>query len=190
MLPDWPDIKEEIARAFMRHAAEKVRQRSVAGIVVAIPVHEGHGHFIQRADGNTEERAFERADAEVAIPADAIKSESLGDIFNRMEPIIETLAGATSQTMFKVMEEGTRAVGNEVNAGGQPLSAELILEAWEKVHIDFDAAGQPQWPTMVIGPMLQDRLISELTRLDSDPELRRRRDTLVMRKREEWRARE
>jgi NADPH-dependent 2,4-dienoyl-CoA reductase/sulfur reductase-like enzyme len=76
MLPDWPDIKEEIARAFMRHAAERVRQRSVAGIAVAVPVHEGHGHFTQHADGRTEERAFERAGAEVAIPADAIKSES------------------------------------------------------------------------------------------------------------------
>jgi hypothetical protein len=107
-----------------------------------------------------------------------------------MEPIIETLAGAASQTMFKVMEEGTRAVGNEINADGQPLTAELILEGWEKIHIDFDTAGQPQWPTMVIGPMLQDRMITELTRLDSDPDLRRRRDTLLMQKREEWRARE
>jgi hypothetical protein len=36
MLPDWPDLKEEIVRAFMRHAAVRVRQRSVAGMVVAV----------------------------------------------------------------------------------------------------------------------------------------------------------
>src|SRR6266446_6633819 len=118
MLPDWPDLKEEIVRAFMRNAAARVRQRSVAGIVVAVPVHEGHGHFIQRGDGSTEERPFEQAGAEAVIPADAIKSESLDDIFTRMEPMIETLAGATSRTMLKVMEEGIRAVGNEIDGGG------------------------------------------------------------------------
>jgi hypothetical protein len=107
-----------------------------------------------------------------------------------MEPMIETLAGATSRTMLKVMEEGIRAVGNEIDGGGQPLSAELILDAWEKVHIDFEGDGRPQWPTIVIHPSQQARLITELTRLDSDPELNRRRETLLIRKREEWRARE
>jgi hypothetical protein len=68
------------SRAFMRCLAARVRQRSVAGIVVAVPVHEGHRHFVERADGSTEERPFERAGAEVSIPADAVASESLADI--------------------------------------------------------------------------------------------------------------
>jgi hypothetical protein len=190
MLPDWPDLKEEIVRAFMRHAAARVRQRSVAGIVVAVPVHEGHGHFTRREDGSTEERPFERAGAEVAIHAEAIKSESLSDIFTRMEPMIETLAGATSQNMLKVMEEGIRAVGNEIDGGGRPLSAELILDAWEKVRMDFDSNGQAQWPTIMIHPSQQVGLIAELSRLDSDPELHSRREALLIRKREEWRDRE
>ena len=90
--------------------------------------------------------------------------------------MIETLAGATSRTMLKVMEEGIRAVGNEIDGGGQPLSAELILDAWEKVHIDFECDGRPQWPTIMIHPSQQARLIAELSRLDADPELRGRRE--------------
>jgi len=34
--------------------------------------------------------------------------------------MIETLAGATSRTMLKVMEEGIRAVGNEIDAEDSP----------------------------------------------------------------------
>jgi hypothetical protein len=107
-----------------------------------------------------------------------------------MEPMSETLAGTTSRTMLKVVEERTRAVGNEIDGGGRPLSAELILDAWEKVQIDFDSDGGPQWPTIVVHPTQKDRLIAELSRLDFDLELRRRREALLTRKREEWRARE
>ena len=56
------------------------------------------------------------------------------------------------------------------------MSAELILDAWEKVHIDFECDGRPQWPTIMIHPSQQARLIAELSRLDADPELRGRRE--------------
>jgi Ser/Thr protein kinase RdoA (MazF antagonist) len=190
MLPDWPDPKEEILHAFMRHTAERVRQRSIAGMVVAVPVHEGYGHFIERADGTTEERLFERTGAELAIPADAITSESLADMLGRMQPVIESLASATSQTMLNVMEEGIRAVGNEIEAGGRPISAELVLEALERVQMDFNQEGRPQWPTIMIHPSQEARLTAELARIDADPELRQRGEALLVRKREEWRDRE
>jgi hypothetical protein len=190
MLPDWPDLKDEVSRAFMRRLAARVRQRSVGGIVVAVPVHEGQGHFIERADGSTEERPFERAGAEVSIPADAIANESLADMLTRMEPMIESLARSTSQTMLRTMEESIRSVGNEIDAAGRPLTAELIIEALDRVQIEFDSAGRPEWPTIMIHPSQQALVARELARLDNDPELNARATGVLARKREEWRARE
>jgi len=189
MLPDWPSPKREIVRALMRHVRVRVEDRSITGIATS-PVHEGHGTSIHRADGTVDERPFERAGAEIAIPVEAIETESLQGIFDRMDGIIDTLARAKSEALFRTVGEATRAAGTATNAGGQPITAELLLQAWEKLNIDFRANGQPQWPTTVIHRSQQDRFIVERARLESEPMLRQQLIELINRKREEWIARE
>jgi len=189
MLPDWPSPKREIVRALMRHVRARVEDRSIAGIATS-PVHEGHGTSMRRADGSVDERPFERAGAEIEIPVEAIATESLQGIFDRMDGIIDTLARAKSEALFRTVEEATRAAGTATDAGGRPITAELLLQAWEKMHIDFRANGQPQWPTIVIPPNQQDRFIVECARFKSEPMLRQQLVELINRKREEWIARE
>lgn len=50
------------------------------------------------------------------------------------------------------------AAGTATNAGGQKLSHKLIRESFEKMQINFDAAGQPIMPTMVMHPDMLKQL--------------------------------
>jgi hypothetical protein len=110
-------------------------------------------------------------------------------MYSRMGPILDSLARAQGAHIFKVMEEGIRSVGNEVDGGGQPMRAELILTAFDRVLMDFDK-GQPIWPTIVIPPAAQAKAAAELARIETDPALRQRLITIVEKKRAEYLARE
>jgi len=50
------------------------------------------------------------------------------------------------------------AAGTATDAGGQKLSRKLIQESFEKMQINFDAAGQPIMPTIVVHPDMLKQL--------------------------------
>jgi len=105
-------------------------------------------------------------------------------------PVSTEIGAKMAKHMFQTIEAGVKSVGNELSAGGKPITAELILDALDKVLVDFDADGQPQWPTIVVHPSLSDRLKAEDARFGSEPALAQRFAEIIERKREEWRARE
>jgi hypothetical protein len=88
------------------------------------------------------------------------------------------------------MSEGVQKVGNTIDGGGQRFSAELFLQVIEKIWIEFTADGSPQMPTVHISPNQTDDVKRTIERLESEPELKKRFDAIMIKKREEWRARE
>jgi hypothetical protein len=177
-------------RAMMRRVRAEVRARSTIGLVPKSSVHEGHGTMMMRADGSSEASEFETSEGEFAIPMEALKEENLEQLFARMRPLIESQAQARTQSMLRTVEEASRAAGTATDTQGQPITAELWLEAWEKLDIEFMPNGVPRWPTLVFHPSQQNRVDAEFARLQTVPELRERMQALLTRKREHWRARE
>jgi hypothetical protein len=174
----------------MRKVRAEVGARSTIGLVPKSSVHEGHGTMMMRADRSSEESEFETSVGEFAIPMEALKEESLQQLFARMTPLIESQAKARTESMLRMVEAASRAAGTATDAKGQPLTAELILDGWEKLDIDFMPNGQPRWPKLVFHPSQQNRVAAEWARLQTVPELRQRIQGLLTRKREDWRARE
>lgn len=174
----------------MRHLKAAVRRKSAAGLLTVSPVHEGHGTCIQRADGSVDEQEFRKAGAQVSIPIEAITGGTFEEMLERMEPVADQIAKAQSETLFKAIEEAAKSAGTATNAGGGPLTAELMLDQWEKMHIDFDSHGRPQIPTLVAGPSQRTQMEAEWGRLQSDPALRKRVEEVFARKKQEWVARE
>ncbi len=69
------------------------------------------------------------------MPFDGIKADSVADVFRRREALADTLGKQIRETLFKTVQEACQAAGTMTNAAGRPISAELLLEAWEKVNI-------------------------------------------------------
>ena len=66
---------------------------------------------------------------------------------------------ALKQLMPKLFERIgclSKAAGTTVDARGEPLSYELYLRGLETAEIDFDENGNPDLPTMVVGPDLYE----------------------------------
>jgi hypothetical protein len=80
--------------------------------------------------------------------------------------------------LFAAMGRASEAVGTSFDAGGHPLSAEVVAEALERMDIDFDDDGTPRLPSIVVG---------EGTEMPEDtPEGRRIIDDVIARKREQF----
>jgi hypothetical protein len=189
MLPDWPIPKQAIFKVIRRSMQARARGMSMVREARQQPVFEGHALSIRRADGVVDQSDFHSASGEANVPVEAIKSGRLEDIINALMPVSTEIGATMAKSMYRTIEAGIKSVGNELNAGGKPITAELILDALDKVLVDFDVDGRPQL-TISIHPSLSDRLKAEDARFESEPALAQRFAEIIERKREEWRARE
>jgi hypothetical protein len=73
-----------------------------------------------------------------------------------------------------------------MDAGGQPLSHDLLLKSLEGIEFDFDENGDPIWPTLVMSPSMgeQFRRLPPMT-----PEQKKALEEMIERKREKFNAR-
>ena len=86
---------------------------------------------------------------------------------------------------FEYLGRVCEATGNVIDGKGQPFSFDLVLDALDKIQIDFDEAGNPEIPTMVLHPELMEKLKKQPP---TDEQIRRREE-IINRKRGEYNAR-
>lgn len=190
MLPDWPVPKRAINKLIRRHMHARAYGASFVGLLRPQRIFEGHALSIRRADGVVEQSDFHLVSGEANVPVEAIKSGRLENIVDALMPVSTEMGKTIAKLMYQTIESGVKSVGNELYAGGKPITAELILDVYEKIFVDFDANGRPQWPAFIWHPSLFDRLRAEHARIDNEPALAQRLAEITERKREEWRARE
>jgi len=77
-----------------------------------------------------------------------------------------------------------------VNAKGKKLNAEIILEMLETIQLEFYPDGRPHKLHVIGGLLTSERIKAVAEEFRNNPELQKRYDNLLARKREEWRARE
>lgn len=107
-----------------------------------------------------------------------------------MREAAEGMARKKTKSLLNAVSEVTDEVGNAVDAGGQPLSAELILKVWETMRFNFDEDGKPNMPTLVFNPIQEERVKEAFRRIETEPELRKKRDEIINRHRLDWYDRE
>jgi len=99
--------------------------------------------------------------------------------------MLATMAEGLSKDQVKmfedVMKSATDEAGTAVHADGRPFSAELFIEAIEKMELSFDDDGNWEMPTLVGHPMHEARIKSELARLDATPKLHAEATAIVIR---------
>jgi hypothetical protein len=76
-----------------------------------------------------------------------------------------------------------------VDAGGKPVSPEMLLEMIDTVQMEFGPDGQPRH-SFVIHPDMLPAVKKIADQMENDPELKRRHAEILERQREAWAARE
>lgn len=152
--------------------------------------HEGHRHRIVRADGSVVENEFKEASSKITLDLSQWDSITMEDIIAKIDAAAEEMESQMARHFFGEISKSVEEVGNAIDAKGKPFTAEMYLEALEKVQLDFYEDGTPHELTLVCSPKMAPRMKAELQRLHTDPELARRYNELIEQKRDEWRERE
>lgn len=128
--------------------------------------------------------------AEYAIKAEDCETFGPDEFYAFAKDIGLQFLDAKKRAMFETIAAATEATGNVVDRKGKPLDHDTILEALELIEIDFDENGEPRMPSLVVPPNMAPRLEQLGREAESDPEIRRRHDEIIEKKREAFVARE
>lgn len=190
MLPDFPDLKQKLARR-IRARMKEVHASHTSPLSAAAMVHIAEGDRVMSidADGFESEIPMTLHRVTVTITDEEVESLTTEEIIRRFDSAAQEMAMQTGKTFVESLDRSVRSVGNVVKYDGT-ITADDLFAMFEKVLIDFDGQGYPELPTLVCGKKMYSELTDLLPELDNDPAMRERLAQIIERKREEWRDRE
>jgi hypothetical protein len=191
MLPDFPKLKARLMDRHIRDIRAKVdAQMPVVSRIRSVRFHEGNCFSLERDDGVVESQGFIDVRAPIEISANLEFRETVQNLKERTEKLTLDFAAQLEKLFFERFHEITESVGNAVDMKGQPFTAESYLDSIERIDLDFDMFGLPIYPMHVIHPVMAETIQSQFARLGKESRLRDKANTLIERKRKDWRDRE
>ena len=191
MLPDYPEFKKECAE-IVRERLVQVRDNCVSpfGSNNDAANHvEGDKFEVIRADGSGESASYNRVEENFSFTNDELEKLTLDQLLDKYSQVGESMGHQQFGIMLNALSVAVEGTSNDVKASGGNL-VEQIFESLEKIHLDFDANGQPNQLQTIAAPQMAKRLKAAHEKIDNDPKLKKRHDDLIDRKREEFRDRE
>lgn len=190
MLPDFPKIKRKWSTLFVWTVRERVHNASFVSQIRKIRHFEGDGMKVTDATGDTEESDYELFSGALEVNHQDLIERGPIALVEGLKKLAEDLSSQQSKMVFERLDQITDRTGNVVDAEGQAINPDLILQSLEKIEIDFSEDGQPRLPTLVVSPEHYERLKEKMLEWEKDEHYKRRFDELIERKRQEWRDRE
>ncbi|HEX8584294.1 MAG TPA: hypothetical protein VF680_07785 [Allosphingosinicella sp.] len=159
MLPTYPNVVRRRARLNRELVDRLVKDKApmLAGIASHF-IHEGAHTDLIRPDGSTDRTDISQLSAEVDIPVMSRAAFTQHVLLEKLKIIAEQMAEGMSRNVIEVISESASKVGNVVEGNGKPLSADTILEALEKIQIDFSPDGSFEAPQIIVSPEQAKRL--------------------------------
>ena len=153
-----------------------------AGIERSISVHRGP---IRNVPGDTplDQNMF-KVSGDASLPWDSVRNGKIDDYVRFLVDLSESQRKSLARLFFKSISEITDVTGMTVNAKGQPLTGDMILDLLEKVEFGFDDDGNPQYPTLFLPPTLFERL----KQLKPTPQQEQRKKQIIEEKRARFNA--
>lgn len=191
MLPDFLNVKGKLEimfdYAFMQYLS--LHLGPVANVPVSLAF-EGNKTILVREDGSVEEMNPKQATAELQVDLTEFEKINEEVVINKIDGVAEEMAGQKAKSFYEEVGKAAEEVGNVVDADGKPFSMDLFFEGLEKIDIDFDEAGNPSGLMCPVHPKLFPSIAKVIEQAKDDPEINKRYDAIMDRKREEWRVRE
>ena len=192
MLPDFPNLKERLLRLAWFDHRRRVEADGLIGAIQATPYFEGRRFATGDVEGHVEESTPEVTAIPYEIERSAIIERGLDALVESLKKAAELQIQAMHEMLFRKHSEATARVGNQIDAAGQPFSADLYFKMLETVQIDFDSYGRPDTSgvRLVMHPDQAERVQLLMTEWQADESFQRRYRKTMLKKREEWRDRE
>ncbi|MGB2755502.1 MAG: hypothetical protein WBD75_02810 [Phycisphaerae bacterium] len=124
-------------------------------------------------------------EASITLETAAISNTDVEAIVVSVDELAEKCLEPLMKEFFRRIGELCEKAGTAIDTGGKPASWDLVLDALERVEIDFDKNGAPKMPTFCTNPQIK----AAFDRLPFTKEHRDRLEGIIAEKREAFRAR-
>jgi hypothetical protein len=176
-------------RLFQTYARRKARAISPFAVVQTRYLHEGRGMKVIRADDSESDTEVQQLSSEMEIRFDEIPELTFDKAIAKFdEMILDMVRKQTGLTLDRLNQDIPPT--QTVDAKGKKLDAEIILEMLETIQLEFYPDGRQQELHVVGALFTPERMKAVDEQFQNSPELQKRRDELIAKKKEEWRARE
>jgi hypothetical protein len=190
-LPDFPNLKHRLMERHVREVRAKVdAQMPVVSKIRSVRFHEGNSFSVERDDGIVESQAFIDVRTPIEISRHLEFNETVQSLKEKTEKLTLDVAAQIEKVFFERFHEITSEVGNAIDMKGAPFTLEAYLDSMERVDIDFDMFGFPEFPTQVMHPSMVATYEAEMARCKDSAALRERAESIIERKRKDYRDRE
>lgn len=191
MLPDFLKVKEKLKIMIdykLKHAI-----LSNLGPLAEIPesIHfEGNSSITYYADGTQSETDSVEISSQLKIELEELEEMTPEGVHEKIDHLAQEMAKKQAMHFYKTINETAEEAGTVVDAEGAQFSMDLFFEVIEKIDIDFDENGDPIGLMVAMSPELYHSAAKVIEQAENDPEINKRLDAIMERKREEWRVRE
>ena len=191
MLPDFLKVKEKLKMMIDYRLKQAILSNlgPLADIREAF-LFEGSKTVINRDDGSVSEIESKEFSVMLKIEMNEVETMTHEKVLETIEHLAKEMAEKQAKLFYEKIGESAEEVGNVVSDDGETFSMDLFFEVLEKVSRDFDSTGKPDEIVCVADPELFPSIAKVIEEAKSDPEMAKRFDAIMERKREEWRARE
>lgn len=192
MLPDFCSLKKQLLRRVNKNIRQIVaREAGFVGTISKTRCFEGDRNQIIGSDGMViQDTPFHEETAAFQIPSPIANKISPEEVQKRLIEMAKEMAVAQKRYFYRAMNNIIDESGNTINANGAKFSVELFLQCLEKIELDFNPNGTPQFPTLIMHPDMQKLAYEELSKIENEPTIKKRHDAILQTKRSEWIARE
>jgi hypothetical protein len=188
MLPDYSETKQLFAQFFQTHMRRRAREISPFRMVQERLLHEGRAMHVTRADNTESRTAPVRMSALLEVKYDEVENLTLEMALQKYDEVVLDIV---RQQASLVRERLGSEIPPEhsVDRKGRKLGPDILYEVMEKMQIEFYPDGRPH-EIYIDGPLFASGLDAVFKEIDCSPELTKKFNDLMDRKREDWRARE
>ena len=152
------------------------------------PVHEGDRSIIQRPDGRVEETQFKEIEVTSTLSVHEERSMTDAELIENLMKLADKMADQQSELTIAALNDAVTSVGNVMSTS--EFGPQTLLDALEKMQIHFNADGKHNSLTLLSGTTMQESMKKALEEIHSNPVWKSKYEQLMLKKREEWHARE
>jgi hypothetical protein len=191
MLPDFPQLKSELA-ARLNHFLEKRMHFHLGALSEARKINyiEGDRSKMIRHNGDIEPILPTELKASISWNEAELPSITLEEVLTRLDEAAKEMAAQMARQTYASLSQTSEKAGTVVDAKNTPMRAELILEWFSQIYLDFNRDGKPQLPSIISHPSQSEGVKEALKELDRNPNLNHKFREIIETKREDWRVRE
>jgi hypothetical protein len=152
-------------------------------------MHEGSMLSVKSDKGLTVESDLREVSASFFLKDEDIIVNGMDAYYAKIDEVAQSIKNQQERIMINTMEQAAERVQNVVDAKGN-FSFSTILDALEKIEINFDSKGNPLGQNIILTPNAAAKMKAMLPELEKNQEYKRRYNEIIERKRKEWLDRE